>query len=228
MKHLIWIAILLVGMQLQSQAQKDGKDLTPKDPKAKAILDELTEKNKGYNSIKVSFDYILENPSQGLNETQKGEALMKGKEKYVIKMAGRELYCDGVTIWTLIPDVELQINDVPDAGEDDENLFNPANLFTIYEKGFKYRFEGEENRDGVEVQIIDLFPTDPKGKQYHTIQIVVNKAKKQIHSMIVYAKDGNKYIYKLTSFETNIAVKDSDFTLDEDNMGDEIDIIDLR
>lgn len=207
-------------------AQQEEKDLTPKDPKAQEILDALSNKAEGYKSFSADFEYTLINKAEGINETQSGKVTMKGKKKYKLEVAGQEIMSDGETVWTYIKDVkELQISDLPEEDEEDGNMMNPANAVHMYKKGFKYKYEGTETIDGIQADVIKMYPTVPQGKNYHTIIVNIDKAKLELVSMIVKGKDGNEYTYRLKNFTPNIAVSDSDFEFDEDQADD---IIDLR
>jgi outer membrane lipoprotein carrier protein len=201
-------------------AQSDGDTQEMKDPKAKAILDKLSAKNKTYTTISADFDYNLKNVAEGIDETQSGKLVTKN-EKYKLNIAGQEITSNGTTVWTFIEDAnEVQINNVS-TDEDEEGMFNPATIFTIYEKGFKYKFDSENET----TQTINLYPEDANDKSYHTVQLVINKAKTQISSIIIKAKDGNTYAYILKSFETNMDLSDADFNFDTSKVEE---ILDLR
>lgn len=207
-------------------AQTTDKDLNPQDPKAKELLEKLRNKVMGFESFKADLEYTLENKAAGLKETQEGSLLMKGKKKYKVAMSGREIYCNGETIWTYIPDVgELQITDIPDEEDEEGNIMNPANVFNMYEKGFKYQHTGQETVDGKTLDVIKMYPMNPEGKPFHTLIVYIDAEKLQLEKMVVKAKDGNTYTYKLKNFKSNVGAKDSDFEFDESEAED---VIDLR
>lgn len=207
-------------------AQQNDKDLNPQDPKAQEILDKLSNKAASYKSFSADFEYTLINKAEGINETQKGKVTMKGKKKYKLEVAGQEIICDGETVWTFIKDVnEVQISDVPDEDEEEGNIMNPANAFHMYKNGFKYKYEGKSTIDGIEADVIKMYPMNPQGKNYHTVVVNIDKAKLELISMAVKGKDGNEYTYRLKNFSPDIDINDSDFEFDEDRADD---IIDLR
>ncbi len=194
------------------------------DEKAKSILDELSKKTKAYTSVKADFSYTLDNPQEKINETQKGNLIVKGN-KYKLSIAGQEITCDGKTMWTYMKDAgEVQIDNAPDPNKED-NSFSPTKIFTLYEKGFKYKFEKEETQNGKTMQVINLYPEKAKEKPYHTVKLFIDKNAKEISSVVVMNKDGNKYTYNLTKFESNVPLSDSDFTFDTSKAKD---VIDLR
>src|ERR1700746_2272767 len=110
------------------------------DPKAKKILDELSVKTKAYSTIKAEFTWVVEKKDK-TKDTQSGKIQTKGA-KYRLDIPGHEIYCDGKTVWDFIKDAnEVQIKDMETGGDD---VVNPSTIFTIYEKGFKYKFVSED------------------------------------------------------------------------------------
>jgi|TARA_B110000046_G_scaffold64904_2_gene72344 outer membrane lipoprotein carrier protein len=200
-------------------------DLTPKDPKAKEILDRMSDKNKTYKSISADFVYKLVNKADGIDETQEGNVFFSGNN-YRLKIAGQEIVSNGTTVWTFIEDDgEVQVSDVPDESEDEEGFLNPANIFNVYQKGFKFIYDKEEVIEGKAIHSINLFPINAGEKSYHTIVVKVIKAESQIHSMIVKSKDGNIFTYELKNLKTNLPVTSTTFDFDESRADD---VIDLR
>lgn len=223
MKHITMLA-LMVFSTFAMFAQ--SSDLTPKDPKAKAILDKLSAKTKNYSSMQADFDYQLVNQKSGIDEVQKGWVKIKG-DKYKLSIAGQEITSDGKTMWTLlVDDNEVQISDIPEEGEGDDEIFSsPSKLFTLYENGFKYVYDGEEKINGVAVDVIKLYPMQPKEKNYHTIKLYIDKAKVEMKRVSIMSKDGNIYTYTLNNLKTNEALADAIFTFDVSKAND---VIDLR
>lgn len=194
----ILIALLTVGSLNSINAQND--------PKAKAILDELSTKTKAYTSIKAEFAFTNEKKDK-TKDTQNGKIQTKGK-RYKLEIPGHEIFCDGKTVWEYIKDAnEVQIKDMETGGED---AVNPTTIFTIYEKGFKYKFDSED----ATTQVISLFPENPDKKKFHTAKLYIDKTKKQISSVKMMMKDGSTQTYSIKSFVTNAAIPDTDFTFD--------------
>jgi len=137
--------------------------LAQDDTKAKSILDELSKKTKTYTTIKTSFSYILDGKDAKKSEKQEGILSLKNN-KYKLEIAGQEVYCDGKSISTYLNDAnELQINEMPDPNAED--AISPSTIFTIYEKGFKYKFESEKVENGKTIQLINLYPINSKSKK---------------------------------------------------------------
>ena len=196
MKYFLSLAILSCVMISMAQTDRDNK--TPKDPKAKAILDKLSAKNKSYKSISADFEFRLVNKSEGLDDKQVGKIVVKD-EKYKLNLAGQEIICNGQVVWTYLKDAEeVQISEASE--DEDEGFMNPKKIFTLYESGFKYVLGEDQTIDGVAVNEVRLYPEKPGEKPFHTVLLYINKAKTQIHSVVVKSKDGNTFIYTLKNF----------------------------
>ncbi|MCW3104093.1 MAG: gliding motility protein [Bacteroidetes bacterium] len=197
-KKNILVALLAVGSLSALTAQTD--------PKAKAILDDLSAKTKAYTTIKAEFTFTTEKKDK-TKESQEGKILTKGN-KYKLEIPGHVIYCDGKTIWDYIKaSNEVQVKDAETGGDD---AVNPSTIFTIYEKGFKYKFDGED----ATTQTISLFPENPDKKKYHTAKLFVDKVKKQISSVKMMMKDGSTQTYTIKSFQSNTPIADTEFTFD--------------
>ncbi|HEX8515903.1 MAG TPA: outer membrane lipoprotein carrier protein LolA [Bacteroidia bacterium] len=174
------------------------------DPKAKTILDELSAKTKAYTSIKAEFNFTVEKKDKS-KDSQNGKIQTKGN-KYKLEIPGHEIYSDGKTIWDYIKDAnEVQVKDVEVGGDD---AMNPSTIFTMYEKGFKYKFDSED----ATTQTISLFPENPDKKKFHTVKLFIDKNKKQINSVKMMMKDGSSQTYTIKSFTTNTPIADTEFT----------------
>ena len=217
MKRLVTFT-LSMGLLLSAIAQNEAPAV--KDPKAKKILDELSDKGKSYSSVVASFEYNLLNSDAVIDETQKGTLKLKGK-KYRLSIAGQELISNGTKLFTYIPETnEVQVNWID--GGDEESVFDPTKIFNLYESGFKYKYIQETTRNGKATHEIKLFPED-NDKPYHTVVLFINKNEMVIDSMVMKGKDGNTYTYTINSFKTNVQLADSLFTFDLSSAEDVID-----
>ena len=175
------------------------------DPKAKAILDALSAKTKSYSTIKAKFTWEIHKKDQ-TSTKQEGSIVTKGS-KYKLDIPGHSIFSDGETVWDYIKEAnEVQVTEV----EEDEDAINPSTIFTIYEKGFKYKFAGE---DGA-TQVVNLYPENPDKKRYHTVKLFIDKNKNQISSLEMLMKDGTKQTYTIQSFLGNSDIPDSFFVFD--------------
>lgn len=213
-----------------SFAQKGAE----KDASAKAILNKVSEKYRMYDVVKTDFDFTLDNQQAGVKETQSGTLIARSKaNKFKVTIyspetsakpeIAQEILSDGKTQWTYLKkDNEVQINNVDNSGEG----LNPAQVFTIYEHGYKYIYNGETKIGGKIYQEIDLTPEDIK-KSFFKVRLEIDKVKKQIYSALIFDKNGNKYTYTLRSFVPNIQVPDNTFSFDP-KMHKGVEVVDLR
>ncbi|WP_074493485.1 LolA family protein [Mucilaginibacter polytrichastri] len=205
-----------------------------KDTQAKGILDEVTKKYKSYDAIKTDFVFTLENPQANIKESQTGTLVAKSKSsKFKVTIYGKavagkpavaqEIISDGKSQWTYLKkDNEVQVSDVDKSGEG----LNPAQIFTIYEKGYKYLYTGDQKLNGKLCQVIELSPTDTK-KSVFKVKLFIDKAQKQIYSALIFDKNGNKYNYTIKSFAANGAVPDNTFSFDTKGHPG-VEVVDLR
>jgi len=174
------------------------------DPKAKKILDDLSVKTKAYTTIKADFSKTVEKGKT--SDVQDSKIETKGT-KYKLIITGHEIYCDGKTVWDYVKDAnEVIIKDM-EAGGDDAAL-NPSTIFTMYEKGYKYKFDGED----ATTETISLFPENPDKQKFHTIKLNIDKTKKQIISVKMMMKDGSTQTFAIKSFLANGDIPDTEFT----------------
>ncbi len=203
-----------------------------KDVDAKKILSQLSNKYKSYTVVKADFIFTYENPQANIKESQTGTLLSNSKaNKYKViiynhkdkSAEDQEIISDGKSQWTyIVKDRQVELSNVDHSSES----LNPAQLFTIYEHGYKYVYNGDENKDGKTYQVIDLTPEDSK-KPFFKIRLSIDKAKKQLSSAMIFDKNGNRYNYIIRNFTPNAKVPESTFTFDtKAHQG--VELVDLR
>jgi len=195
----------------------------PKDAQAKAILATVSKQYRSYDIVKADFSFTLKNQQANISETQNGTLFVKSKlNKYKVSVGNQELISDGKVQWTYLKnDNEVQISDIntsPDA-------LNPAQIFTIYEKGFKYVYLGETKLNGKVYQNIELAPIATRS--FSKIKLRIDKANKQISNIVVNDKNGNVYTYLIKTFTPNVKVPETTFSFDAKKYPG-VDVVDLR
>lgn len=213
----ILLFIALFGFSLSTQAQVN-------DPVAKNILDAVSKKYNQIKSYTTDFILIIENPDAGIKESQAGRLWVKG-DMYRLLSDELERMTDGATIWThFIADEEVHVSE-PDP--EDEEL-TPARIFDIYKEGFIYQYVGELEVDGLVCNIVDLTPID-KEKSYYRIRLMIDKTTSSIHQAQASSKNGTKFTYELSNFDSKSSPKSDDyFVFNRDEYDGDLDIIDLR
>jgi outer membrane lipoprotein-sorting protein len=216
MRKILSSILLIIGLYSSVFAQTDSK--------AKAILAEVSKKYRSYKTIKSNFTFTVVNKQAKVNESQKGTLFVNAAaNKYKVSMTDKDLISDGKTQWTYLKDdKEVQVNDA--ASNDD--AMNPAQVFTMYEKGFKYLYTGERKVGAKVYQMIDLSPVDTK-KPYFKIRLSIDKVAKQIASVMIFDKNGSNYTYNITAFSGGAAVPESTFAFDAKKYPG-VEVVDLR
>ncbi len=206
MNKLILSVIALFTLSFSVLAQDN-------DPKAKAILDDLSKKTKAYKTITSEYEFTATNKDKKQTDKQTGKVKVKGS-KYKLELKSNTIYCDGKTVWTYNKAAKEVSEKEAETGGDD--ALNPSKIFTMYETGYKYKLEKEEKIGGVTMQVISLFPTvKPDKKKYHTVKLYIDKTKKQIKSMKMMMKDGGVQSYEIKVFTTDKEIADTEFTWDK-------------
>jgi outer membrane lipoprotein-sorting protein len=182
------------------------------DTKAKAILDELSKTTKSYKTISAEYELVLLNKEKKQTDKQTGKIQVKGN-KFKLEIPGNTIICDGKTVWTHNKDAqEVTIKNFE---PDSEEGLNPSNIFTMYETGYKYKYEKEEKIGANTYHVIDLYPTvKPEKKKFHTIKLLVDKVKKQVHEIKMLMKDGGTQTYEIKSMTPNAPLADTVFAFD--------------
>lgn len=181
------------------------------DAKADEILNKLSTKIKDLSSFYVEFSANIKNSSTGTNESETGKGWVKGS-KYYASYGENTVISNGMKTWTIIKE-EKVVYEV-DADEEDEETINPKKLMTIWENGFKTKYDGETTLSGTAVHKINLFPKNPKDVEYHTITVYVSKTGNELKKVVTKTKDGTTMSYSLSKFEENPSIADSKFVFD--------------
>lgn len=195
-----------------------------KDAKAKAILAAVSKKYSSFNVIRSEFNYSISSTQSGSTETMTGVLTLQAKtNKYKLVFDEQEIGSDGINQWTYLKeDKEVQLSKVDNSA----NAINPAKIYTIYQKGYKYIYTGEAKKNGAIYQHIDLTPTDKKSTIFK-IKLSIDKATKLIQQAVIFNKNGTKFTYTVNAFTSTIKLSESYFEFNKaDFPGAEI--VDLR
>jgi len=203
---------------------QNTKDTASYDPKAKQILDKVSKLATSYSTLQVTFNYVMENSAEKIKENFAGQAFLKGS-KYKLVLPGNEIFSDGKTVWSYLKDAE-EIN-ITDFDPNDESVLNPSKLFTLYNKGFKYKYKGEakekvkrivNNKNTTvtrTIYTVDLFPEKAQKAKYHTVRLSIDKADSQIIKVKYLGKNGTNYTIEFFEYKPNALLKDNIFTYEK-------------
>ena len=192
--------------------------LFAQDQVAKDVLDKLSATTKSYKNTTIGFDFIIENKSQNIKETQQGILVLQ-EDNFRLEMDAQTIINDGESQWVYLADM----NEVQIMENDPEEEMTPNKLFTIYENGYKYTYVGASSEKGKRLQLIDLFPKE--SGEFMKINIAIDAAKNEIYRIRMHDKNGGTYTYLVNSFKSNTAIKPFYFN-NEKHQG--VEVIDLR
>ncbi|MBE0646706.1 MAG: outer membrane lipoprotein carrier protein LolA [Bacteroidales bacterium] len=211
MKHLLGI-ILIFGCL---------NGFTQKDEKASALLEEVSNKTKTYSSIKADFSYSMDNKAARIHETKTGTLLVAG-EKYIVNVAGQEVFCDGKTVWTYIGESnEVQINEMNTR----KDAITPTNILTSYNTNYQSRIIQDKDASDPNFEAIELIPFSEGN--YEKVIVIIDKKLKQIKSFKLFDRNGNIFTYKVNRFQPDVPVKDANFVFHEADHPN-VEVIDMR
>lgn len=195
-------------MALPAMAQSNA---TKNDPQATAVLKSVSDKFKTFKSVEASFSYKVEDANGKAMGTKTGTVWMKGS-RYKVTFAGQEIFSDGATVWNYDKSSnEVTISTLDESG----GMITPQKLFTnFYDKDFFSVLNGEKKVGAKTLQEIEMTPAD-KGKAFHKVYLMIDKATKTIYSTKVLENGGNRYTYTVTSMKTNQAVADNVFVFNK-------------
>ncbi len=217
MKFLLSL-ILFVAFTFNLSAQHD--------PKAKEILDHLSESTQAHKTIKAKFTSIAVNKDSNIEEEYKGTLWQKG-EKYKLNFMDATTFFNGKLKWVFMPDVqEVNLFSVDNEFQSESIFDNPQEIFTIYEEGYKYRYNGKKTFNGKESIEIELVPEDT-GLDYFKIKLYLNNSKDEIRGFKYFLKDGTRVTATIDEFKTGINMPDKMFTFSKEEHPD-AEVIDMR
>jgi outer membrane lipoprotein-sorting protein len=203
-----------------------------KDVDAKKILKQVSARYRSYDVVKADFTFTYENQQAGTKDSQAGTLISRSKAnkfKVIIynqldkQAVDQQIISDGKNQWTYNQkDKEVELSTVDHSSES----MNPAQIFTIYEKGYKYVYTGDAKIDGKLCQVIELTPEDAD-KPFFKIRLSIDKAKKQVYSAMIFDKNGNRYTYTVRTFTPNVKVPENIFTFDKKDYPG-VELVDLR
>lgn len=203
MKKLFSLLFVCASVLLSAQDQ---------DPKAKGILDELSKTTKAYKTITADYAFIILNKEKKQVEKQAHKVQVKGN-KFKLDIPGNTIVCDGTTLWNYNKDAKEVTIKTFESGNEDQ--LNPSKIFTIYESGYKFKYNKEEKVGTAMCHVIDLYPSvKPEKKKFHTVQIYIDKVKKQVVKMVMQMKDGGQNVYEIKTFKPNAEIADPVFVFD--------------
>lgn len=189
-----------------------------KDPKVKAILDEVSKTIRSYSSFQAEFTSLIENKSNGTKEETTGKLKVKGDKYHITFSDGHEMICDGQSIWDYYPEDQGNTVTIYEVDPEEGGLNSPQKVADMYKEGYKYWLKGDEVMDGVKYTIIDLepdlSPQEKKHNQVYKIRLHVDQSKNILKKWKIFEKNGNRFSVEIKGFKSNVNIPNTEFTFD--------------
>ena len=186
-------------------------NLFSQDTKSQAILDKLSLKMKSYKTFYLEFSAVIKNTASGQNDNQIGKGWVKG-DKYFATFGENSIICNGIKTWSISKEDKSVYEAENDAS--DESL-SPKKLMTLWEKGFKNKYEKESKLNAEIVHVINLYPKNVAQSDYLSISIYISKTKNELKKATMKLKDGTNMTYSVSKLTVNLAIEDAKFIFDK-------------
>jgi len=143
--------------------------------------------------------------------------------KYHITTSSQDLISDGKTQWMILKDAqEVQVTDADNSSE----AISPANIFSFYNKGYKYVSAPDERAGNTSLSVVELSPEDTRAP-YFKIKLRINKANNLIYDATIFDKGGIKYTYTIKNTKADPKIVPDRFTFHQSDYPG-MEIVDLR
>lgn len=200
MKHLLILLTVFTVSFAHSQ-----------DEKADKILNAFSSKVKGSASFYLEFSANIKNSSTGTNENNTGKGWAKG-DKYYASYGEITRISNGKKAWTILKEeTSVYVSDE----DGTEESINPKRLMTLWDTGFKSKYDKESKIGTDVVHVINLYPKNPKTVEYHTITVYIGKDNNELKKATLKGKDGTIMNYTVTKLQFNVDAPDSKFVFDK-------------
>lgn len=181
------------------------------DEKADKILSTFSNKVKSAATFYVEFSANIKNASTGANDNNTGKGWVKA-DKYFASYGDITRLSNGKKSWTIIKEEKSVY--ISNEDNDSESI-NPKKLMTMWDTGFKSKYEKETKIGEETVHLINLYPKNPKSADYHTIVLYISKSTNELKKAILKGKDGTVMTYTVTKLQFNVDAPDSKFVFDK-------------
>ncbi len=203
MKKVLFVIISLLSIGIQAQNQQVDK--------AKKLLDEVYNKMVAYNNIYIDFKYNLDNISENISQETKGNVTI-AKDKYVLNYLGATKMYDGSKTYTVVPEnEEVTI----EKSTTDDCIITPSKMLTFYKKGYKYKWDIQQNVRGRKIQYVELKPQKANA-EVKQILLGIDIQTKHIYNLIEIGKNGTKTTITVNTFKTNQPLSANIFKFDRE------------
>ena len=183
--------------------------------KAKLLLDTVATKMEGYENMEIKFSQTLVNEDAGINEGDEppivGEITLQ-QEKYNLQYLGNTFLFNGFTMYVINEDEkEVTVSKGDIDGED--GFIYPSKLATFYKEGYTYAMGKIKQKNGRNLQFVNLFPID-NASNIVKVELAIDLKMNHIYQLIQTGENGSKTTFTITTFKPNQKLSESLFSFD--------------
>ena len=129
----------------------------------------------------MEYSAVVKNADLGRNDAFSGKGWVKNN-KYFATYGTNTVICNGLKSWSIISkDKEVYESD----NTDDEETINPKKLMTIWETGFNNKYIKLDKIGKESVDVIDLFPKNPKKSNYKSITVYISSVNNELKKALI-------------------------------------------
>ena len=182
---------------------------------AKLLLDIVATKMEGYENMEIKFSQTLVNEDVGINEGDEppiiGEITLQ-QEKYNLDYLGNTFLFNGFTMYVINEDEkEVTVSKGDIDGED--GFIYPSKLATFYKEGYTYAMGKIKQKNGRNLQFVNLFPID-NASNIVKVELAIDLKMNHIYQLIQTGENGSKTTFTITTFKPNQKLSESLFSFD--------------
>ena len=193
------IGLALITVPLSAQTSND-------------LLRALSEKAKTYETVLATYTSTLTDKVADFEAVQEGTIRIAGN-KYHLDLGDYVVISNGSSVWTY--DVAMHECMVDDAEELAEDGMDPSKLFTIWEDDFKNEDKGSTTVNGTAVRQINLYPSSPEDKPFHTIVLYIDETALEMVRAVVKGREGSDVTYDVKTFNPGATINPAVFSFKE-------------
>ena len=182
---------------------------------AKLLLDIVATKMEGYENMEIKFSQTLVNEDAGINEGDEppiiGEITLQ-QEKYNLDYLGNTFLFNGFTMY-VINEEEKEVTVSKGDIDGEDGFIYPSKLATFYKEGYTYAMGKIKQKNGRNLQFVNLFPID-NASNIVKVELAIDLKMNHIYQLIQTGENGSKTTFTITTFKPNQKLSESLFSFD--------------
>lgn len=181
------------------------------DPRAIALLDQVSEVYASYDTMQMRFYYQLENTAEGISQKEEGEILV-AKDKYRLTILGIQQIFDGTYIY-IIDDLNEEV--IIQEQADLDNPINPLDIFDFQKEGYLLQWDIAQRVSGRDIRYVKLIPTEPESQSKYLL-LGIDTSNKELYKIIDLGVNGTDTTFVIKQFAANQPLAPETFVFDKD------------